>query len=68
MTEEDFANIIRLARRSPLAHMDEAEAAAQLLQKFAAFVLQYQKDKEERRANGHDTDEESGHEESAAGH
>lgn len=38
MTEADFANLIRLARRAPLQNMDEAEAAAALLQRFAAFA------------------------------
>lgn len=38
MNAEDFANIIRLARRAPLHNMDEAEAAAALLQRFAAYV------------------------------
>lgn len=41
MTQEDFANMIRLARRAPLANMDEAEAAATLLQKFAAHATSY---------------------------
>lgn len=55
MTNEDFANIIRLARRAPLANMDEAEAAAMLLQKFAAFVMEYKPPVEKKkRANGHD--------------
>lgn len=38
MSEQDFANLIRLARRAPLHNMDEAEAAAALLQRFAAFA------------------------------
>jgi len=38
MDAKDFGNIIALARRAPLANMDEAEAAAKLLQKFARFA------------------------------
>lgn len=38
MSEQDFADMIRLARRAPLTNMDEAEAVAGLLQRFAAFV------------------------------
>lgn len=41
MTQEDFANMIRLARRAPLANMDEAEAVAALLQKFATHATSY---------------------------
>lgn len=35
MNEKDFADIIRLVRRAPLMNMDEAEAVAVLLNKFA---------------------------------
>ena len=35
MTPQEVAQIITLARRAPLANMAEAEAASQLLQKFA---------------------------------
>lgn len=35
MNEKDFADIIRLIRRAPLMNMDEAEAVANLLQRFA---------------------------------
>ena len=35
MNEKDFADMIRLARRAPLMNMDEAEAVATLLQRFA---------------------------------
>lgn len=38
LNDKDFADIIRLARRAPLQNMDEAEAAAKLLQRFAAFA------------------------------
>lgn len=38
MNEKDFADLIRLARRAPLSNMDEAEAAAALLQRFAAYA------------------------------
>lgn len=41
MNDKDFADIIRLARRAPLQNMDEAEAAAALLQRFAAFAREY---------------------------
>ena len=58
MTNEDFANIIRLARRSPLANMDEAETAAALLQRFAAFILEYKPPTPKKRVNGHDGDAE----------
>lgn len=53
LTNEDFANMIRLARRAPLANMDEAEAAAALLQRFAAFAMECQTPKK-KRANGND--------------
>jgi len=35
MDAEDYANIIRLVRRAPLANMDEAEVVNRLLQRFA---------------------------------
>lgn len=41
MNEKDFADMIRLARRAPLQNMDEAEAAANLLQRFASFANAY---------------------------
>lgn len=37
MTEKDFADLIRIARRAPLQNMGEAEAVAALLQRFAAY-------------------------------
>lgn len=36
MTTQEVAQIIALARRAPLANMNEAEIASQLLQKLAA--------------------------------
>lgn len=51
MKTEDFANVIRLARRAPLANMDEAEAAALLLQKFAAFANNYKGSNEPEQPN-----------------
>lgn len=41
MNEKDFADMIRLARRAPLQNMDEAEAVAELLQRYAFFVKEY---------------------------
>jgi hypothetical protein len=38
MDKKDFADVIRLVRRAPLQNMDEAEAVAKLLQRFAAHV------------------------------
>ena len=38
MNEQDFADIIRLVRRTPLANMDEAEAVNALLQRFGEFA------------------------------
>ena len=38
MNQQDFADIIRLARRAPLTNMDEAEAVNALLQRFAEFA------------------------------
>ena len=35
-----FANMIALARRAPLANMDEAEAVAKVLQEFAQYAKQ----------------------------
>ena len=35
MNDKDFADVIRLVRRAPLMNMDEAEAVANLLQRFA---------------------------------
>lgn len=35
LTPQEIASIITLARRAPLQNMQEAEAAAQLLQKLA---------------------------------
>lgn len=64
MNEEDFANIIRLVRRTPLANMDEAEAVARLLQKFSAFVLTQLQGKndanEERQLSDDSTDSNNG--------
>jgi hypothetical protein len=41
MNDKDFADMIRLARRAPLQNMDEAEAAANLIQRFASFANEY---------------------------
>ena len=41
MNDKDFADMIRLARRAPLKDMAEAETAAALLQRFAAFANEY---------------------------
>ena len=54
MTNEDFANILRLARRAPLANMDEAEAVADLLQRFSAFALEHTKASRKKVANGYE--------------
>jgi hypothetical protein len=35
-----FGNMIALARRAPLANMDEAEAVARQLQEFAQYAKQ----------------------------
>jgi hypothetical protein len=37
MNPQEIAQIVTLARRAPLQNMAEAEAAAQLLQKLAAY-------------------------------
>lgn len=47
MNKKDFADIIRLARRAPLQNMAEAEAAAVLLQKFAAHITEQLKEDDE---------------------
>lgn len=38
MSAKDFADIIRLIRRSPLQNMDEAEYVAELLKRFSAHA------------------------------
>lgn len=48
MDDKDFGDMIGIARRAPLANMDEAEAVARLLQKFAKFAKDYI---EERKAS-----------------
>lgn len=59
MSEEDFANIILLVRRAPLANMDEAEAVAQLLQRYSSFVNEHiERQKQANQAREHDLENE----------
>lgn len=38
LTQKDIADLITIYRRAPLSNMDEAEAAAQLLQRAVQFL------------------------------
>ena len=51
MEAKDFSALIALARRAPLVNMDEAEAAAALLQRFAAYA-QAELDRKAKRKRG----------------
>lgn len=50
MTPQEVAQVITLARRAPLANMNEAEAAAQLLQKLAMHFAPKQPEVEQQTA------------------
>lgn len=41
MTEKDFADMIRIARRAPLDNMTEAEYVSDLLKRFAIHAKEW---------------------------